>query len=96
MAERRGQAGTLESNDIMVSVEAGQPGQGVKIQLTSIVMQQYGPMICQTLEATAKKLGQQDLTITAADKGALDCTIQARLATALLRAGLIDEEAASL
>ena len=94
MSEFIGQAGTLESNDIMITVQKNDKGKGIDISLTSIVLPQYGPMIREVLENTAKKLGQTDLMITAADKGALSCTIEARLCTALLRAKLIEEEAA--
>ena len=92
MTQKKGQAGTLESNDIMISIASLPPGSGMQIELSSIVLPQYGPMIYQTLEDTAKKLGQTDLMISAADKGALSCTIEARLQTALLRAELIQKE----
>ena len=94
MNTKQGQAGTLESNDILITVSSRLAGEGIKIELTSIVQPQYGPMIYETLKASAENLQQTDLLIAAADKGALSCTIEARLRTALLRAGLNSEEVA--
>lgn len=82
------QAGTLESNDIMITVAPGSAGSGIVIELESIVMAQYGDEIRLTLEKTLAQQGCTDLYIKAADRGALDCTIHARLLTALSRAGV--------
>ena len=87
------QAGTLESSDIMITVAPGLEGSGVIIELHSIVMAQYGDDIRLTLE---KKVAEQECTdiyIKAIDRGALDCTICARVLTALTRAGLVLKEA---
>lgn len=92
MSNKIGQAGTLESNDIMITVSEAPAGTGIIINLTSIVLPQYGPMIRTTLETVCKKLGVNDVKISAADKGALEYTIEARLNTALLRAGIVTEE----
>jgi citrate lyase subunit gamma (acyl carrier protein) len=81
------QAGTLESSDIMVTVAPGVEGSGTVIELESIVMAQYGDDIRLTLETTLAEQGYTDIYIKATDRGALDCTIRARLLTALGRAG---------
>ena len=81
------QAGTLESSDIMITVAPGSAGSGVVIELESIVMAQYGDDIRLTLEKTLAEQGCTDIYIKATDRGALDCTIHARLLTALSRAG---------
>lgn len=81
------QAGTLESSDIMIMVAPGSAGSGVVIELESIVMAQYGDDIRLTLEKTLAEQGCTDIYIKATDRGALDCTIHARLLTALSRAG---------
>lgn len=86
------QAGTLESSDIMITVAPGETGSGIVIELQSIVMAQYGEDIRLTLEKTLAAQGCTDLYIKASDRGALDCTIQARLLTALVRAGLTLKE----
>jgi citrate lyase subunit gamma (acyl carrier protein) len=83
---RKGHAGTLESNDIFITIEERERGYGIQIELTSAVEAQYGNAIKHTLTDGAIKAGLTDLWIKAVDKGALDCTIQARLATAIDRA----------
>lgn len=86
---KSGQAGTLESNDIIITVTEGAKGSGVQITLSSIVLPQFGEMIQKTLLEVCQEVGVEDIQINAADKGALEYTIEARLITALKRAGLI-------
>lgn len=90
---RPAQAGTLESNDIMITVAPGEAGSGMVLELDSIVMSQYGAAIRQTIEETVAKQSVVDIYIKAVDRGALDCTIRARLLAVLARAGVIGEEA---
>ncbi|MCW8353800.1 citrate lyase acyl carrier protein [Citrobacter portucalensis] len=86
MTIKKGHAGTLESNDIMISVEEKLSGFGIQIELTSIVEAQFGSAIRRTLTEESLKAGFRDIFIKAVDKGALDCTIRARLQTAIERA----------
>ncbi len=86
-----GQAGTLESSDVMITVAPGGEGSGVFINLTSIVKAQYGEAIRCTLLAVAAEQNISDLVITVVDRGALDCTLRARLLTALSRAGALQK-----
>lgn len=86
MAMKKGHAGTLESNDIMISIEEKPLGFGVQIELTSIVEAQFGNAIRCTLTEEAVRAGFPDIFIKALDKGALDCTIRARIETAIERA----------
>ena len=86
------QAGTLESSDIMITVAPGSRGSGVVIELQSIVMAQYGEDIRCALEKAAHEQDCTDLLIKAQDRGALDCTIHARVLTALARAGVVLKE----
>lgn len=88
---RIAQAGTLESSDIMVTVAPGEKGSGVIIELESIVLAQYGQAIRHVLESTVNEQGVTDIYIKAVDRGALDCTIRARILAALGRAGLAGE-----
>lgn len=85
-----GFAGTLESNDIYIVVEELPLERGVEIELESIVFAQYGKSIEKTIKdvvySTARPCG---LYVKANDKGALPCTIEARVKTALSRAGLL-------
>lgn len=78
-------AGTMESNDIMITVEPSDEG-GVQVELTSSVYQQFGKQIIAVIRETAADYGVENALITAVDKGALDCTVRARVATALTRA----------
>ena len=80
-----GNAGTMESNDIMITVEPSDAG-GVQVELTSSVYQQFGKQIIAVIRKTAADYGVENALITAVDKGALDCTVRARVATALTRA----------
>ena len=75
-------AGTLESSDCMVTVE---PGEGVSLSLSSSVMNQYGRQIKATVLETLERLDVKDASVTVVDKGALDCTIKARVECAVLR-----------
>jgi len=81
----KGRAGTLESGDILIEVE---PLEGeTDVFLRSSVMSLYGQQIRTILLQTLEELDLQGVLITAQDKGALDCTIRARLLTAVSRAG---------
>ena len=81
----KGRAGTLESGDILIEVE---PAAGeTDIFLRSSVMRLYGQQIRAILLQTLEELDLQGVQLTAQDKGALDCTIKARLRTAVARAG---------
>ncbi len=80
-----GTAGTMESSDIMVTVMKNKEA-GTSIQLTSSVEKQYGRKIQEVIRRTLEELGVEDALVTAVDKGALDCTIRARVKTAAHRA----------
>ena len=80
------QAGTLESNDIMLTVAPGAPGSGIIIDLHSIVLVQYGSQIKSVILETVVQKGINDIYIKAVDRGALDCTIRARILAVLERA----------
>ena len=76
-------AGTLESSDAQVTVEPGQDG--IELSLTSSVMNQYGRQIKATVLETLERLNVQHVRITVVDKGALDCTLKARVECAVFR-----------
>jgi citrate lyase subunit gamma (acyl carrier protein) len=75
-------AGTLESSDAMVTVE---PGEGIVVELSSSVMNQYGRQIKATVLETLERLGVENARVSVVDKGALDCTIKARVECAVFR-----------
>lgn len=83
--QRNAVAGTLESSDIMVRIQPGEAGSGVKIELESSVMQQYGETITSTIADVMRELEIEDALVEAVDHGALECTIRARVETAVRR-----------
>ena len=76
-------AGTLESSDAMVTVEPGEGG--ISLELSSSGMNQYGRQIKATILETLERLDVKDARVTVVDKGALDCTIKARVECAVFR-----------
>ena len=76
-------AGTLESSDAQVTVEPGTDG--IQLTLSSSVMNQYGRQIKATVLETLERLGVEDAQVTVVDKGALDCTLKARVECAVFR-----------
>ncbi|AEF24562.1 citrate lyase acyl carrier protein [Streptococcus parauberis] len=82
-------AGSLESSDIMVTVSPAT--NGIQIDLESSVEKQFGRRIRQVIEETVKNLQVENIGIHAVDKGALDCTVQARTIAAVHRAVGLDQ-----
>ena len=76
-------AGTLESSDAQVSVEPSD--NGIELYLESSVMNQYGRQIKATVLETLDRLEVKNARVTVMDKGALDCTIKARVECAVFR-----------
>ena len=72
-------AGTLESSDIQIMLVSNENA-GIKIELKSSVEKQFGKQIRKVINETLKKLEIDNVTLVATDKGALDCTIKARVA----------------
>jgi citrate lyase subunit gamma (acyl carrier protein) len=79
-------AGTLESSDIMITMEPAT--EGIQIELKSIVEKQFGKEILRVIRRTLSDLRVTSAKLTVIDKGALNCTIEARLKTAVYRAAL--------
>ena len=82
-------AGTLESSDCQVTVEKGEGK--VDFSLESSVINQYGNQIRKVALETLENLGVKDVKLTIVDKGALDCTIKARIEAAVYRSVLQTE-----
>ena len=76
-------AGTLESSDAQVTIEPGE--EGIELELTSSVMNQYGRQIKATVLETLDRLEVKNALVTVVDKGALDCTLKARVECAVYR-----------
>jgi citrate lyase subunit gamma (acyl carrier protein) len=82
-------AGTLESSDAQVTVE---PGNGtVELSIESSVIHQFGKQIKATVLETLNRLDVKDAKVTVVDKGALDCTLKARVECAVYRSNDITE-----
>lgn len=76
-------AGTLESSDAQIMVEPGE--NGIELFLKSSVMNQYGRQIKETVLSTLDRLGVKNGKVNVVDKGALDCTLKARVECAVFR-----------
>ncbi|MFT8390551.1 MAG: citrate lyase acyl carrier protein [Sporolactobacillus sp.] len=78
-------AGSLESSDVMVSIEPAAQNT-VTINLNSSVEKQFGAQIMKVIKTTLNRLNVQGVSLEVTDKGALDCVIEARVETAVYRA----------
>lgn len=83
---RPAQAGSLESSDCLVTVSPGEPGSGVKVNIQSIVMNQFGDEIRATVEKAVAETNVTDILIDVNDRGAVDFVLRARVLTAIDRA----------
>ncbi len=85
MEIKNSHAGTLESGDILVQIFPPEKP-GVDIELDSSVAYQFGDQIKRVITETIEGMGIKDVRVKAVDKGALDCTIRARVTAAAVRA----------
>jgi len=81
---RHASAGTLESGDILIEIEPREDG-GLVIELESAVESQFGEQIRRVIRQTAGECGIGNAWLRALDKGALDCTVRARVQAAVCR-----------
>ncbi|MDR1516184.1 MAG: citrate lyase acyl carrier protein [Synergistaceae bacterium] len=77
-------SGTLESSDVQVTIEPA--ANGIWLELSSSVMNQYSRQIRQVVLNTLSNLGVERANVTVVDRGALDSTIKARVECAVFRA----------
>ncbi len=77
-----GVAGSLESNDALVTVSEGV---GISVEIKSIVYDFFGEAIKKVVLDTLREKNIENLTVTVEDKGALDYTVRARLISAIAR-----------
>lgn len=82
-------AGTMESGDILIEIESAEQ-QSVEVILKSSVANEFGKQIVQTIRSAVEEFGLEYAVINAIDKGALDCTIRARVFAACQRASGVD------
>jgi len=74
----------MESSDIFVEVSPGD--QGLQIEVQSVVHHQYGEAIALAVREVLGQFQVENAVVRVNDRGALDCTIRARVETALRRA----------
>lgn len=74
--------GSIESNDCLITV---QPYDSLKIEIESIVFEQFGEQIEKVIKDTLAEMKINKLLVKINDKGALDYTVKARLITAISR-----------
>ena len=86
--EKSAMAGTLESSDAQVTIE---PASGLELNIQSSVLNQYGRQIKATVLETLERLDVKDARVTIVDKGALDCTLKARVECAVFRSCGVSE-----
>ena len=84
-------AGTLESSDIQIMLVSNK-NEGIEISLKSSVEKQFGKQIRKVITEVLEKMGIENVKLVAVDKGALDCTIKARVECAVCRACGIKEQ----
>ena len=75
-------AGTLESCDVLITVK---PAEKIEIVVESTVQEVFEQDIINCVKDTLEKLEVTAARILVQDKGAFDCTISARVETAVLR-----------
>jgi len=78
------QAGTLESNDILVKLMPN-PEDDIQINLKSVVIKQFGKRIREIALETLQEHGITSCICDLDDKGALDFIIKARIESAIKR-----------
>ena len=81
--KKNSSAGTLESNDCLIRLESNDI---VEIVLNSPVEYEFGDQIRKVVKDVLKESEIDGAKVVIEDRGALDCTIAARLKTAIGRA----------
>lgn len=77
-------AGSMDSCDISIRIESGVQEEN-QVYLSSVVAVQFGEHIQTLIHEMLDQHHIKGVVVNAVDKGALDCTIRARLACAITR-----------
>lgn len=88
---KTGMAGTMESSDIHIMIEKNQES-SIKVYLDSAVEKQFGEQINKVILETLESMNVTNVVVRASDRGALDCTIRARVQSAVMRAMMKENE----
>ena len=81
---QRATAGTLESSDVLVSLEPAE--HGLDIHIDSVVIKQFGDSILSVTKDVLSEFDVTDAKVSVVDRGALECVLRARVECAVLRA----------
>ena len=81
---KKASCGTMESSDAYMELEPA--ASGVKIDLQSVVEHQFGDSIRALAAEMLRQEGIDNVTLRIVDRGALECTLRARLETLIARA----------
>ncbi len=81
--EKHASAGTMESSDVYVEIEPCDDG--IKIEVESVVKEQFGDSIKNAVNEVLNEQGIKSAIVHITDRGALECVIRARVETAVLR-----------
>lgn len=76
-------AGTIESSDAYVEIAPN--GDGLEIQIESVVKEQFGEEIYSAVKSVLEENEVESAQVRVVDRGALECVIRARVETAVLR-----------
>lgn len=81
---KKAQAGTMQSSDLMVVVE---PAEELAVEIEFDRQRQFGHLIRARIDMVFERCSVSSGRISVTDRGALDYAIEARVETALRRAG---------
>ncbi len=81
---RKASCGTLESSDVYMELEP--TNEKTEIILQSVVERQFGDSIRALAAEMLREAGIDNIRLNIIDKGALECTLRARLETLIARA----------
>lgn len=81
---KRVTAGSLESSDVMVTLEPADSSE-LELMVDSIVEKQFGRRIREVATEMLEKSGLSSGIVRIQDRGALECTLRARIETAIER-----------
>ncbi len=87
--QKTAMAGTLESSDAQIMVE---PSENLSLTIESSVMNQYGRQIKAIVLKTLDELEVKNAKVTVVDKGALECTLKARVECAVYRSSGVSDK----
>jgi len=78
-------AGSLESNDVLITLGPAEKGKR-ELVIESIVEKQFADRIRKVIMEVLEEFAVENAYIHVQDRGALDCTLKARMETAISRA----------